>query len=230
MAERYPFKPFPGSSHSWALDQARGLATTSRVLDIGAGTGLIGEALKALGFEQLTAVEIDEFGRAACAAIYRSVEGSIEPLLNQRFDLILLLDVLEHLAEPEIFFRRVAGLLAPGGTVLISVPNIAHWSLRLMLLAGWFEPAAEGAFARGPLDRTHLQCFTRRRLRRMLDAEPALVVSETSASIVPLELILPRWARDNPLFKISAQLRLSGAKTFPGLLAYQLLAAARARH
>jgi 2-polyprenyl-3-methyl-5-hydroxy-6-metoxy-1,4-benzoquinol methylase len=107
VAERYQFKPFPGSSHFWVLEQIAALnPQTTAVLDIGAATGLIGKALHEHGFRNLTAVEIDPAARAELQTTYTQVEASIDPLTNNRYDLILLLDVLEHLPRPRHFFLR----------------------------------------------------------------------------------------------------------------------------
>ena len=74
---------------------------------------------------------------------------------SRRFDLILLSDILEHLYDPEEVLRRHLSWVAPGGCVLISVPNIAIWNMRLALLVGRFEYQDTGT-----LDRTHIRYFT----------------------------------------------------------------------
>ena len=54
---------------------------------------------------------------------------------GQRFDTILCLDVLEHLRNPSAVLAELRSMLAPGGAVLISVPNVTHGALRLELLS-----------------------------------------------------------------------------------------------
>ncbi len=71
-------------------------------------------------------------------------------------DLMLFLDVLEHFADPCAVLASYIALLQPGGTVIVSVPNIAHYSVSLPLL---FRRRFDYAEA-GILDRTHLQFFT----------------------------------------------------------------------
>lgn len=71
-------------------------------------------------------------------------------------DLMLFLDVLEHFAEPSRALARYLPLLSPGGIVIVSLPNIAHYSVSLpLLLRRRFNYADAGI-----LDRTHLQFFT----------------------------------------------------------------------
>ncbi len=72
-------------------------------------------------------------------------------------DLLLFLDVLEHLPDPEKLLKWFTADLAPGGTVIVSLPNIAHISVSIpLLLKGRFNYADAGI-----LDRTHLRFFVR---------------------------------------------------------------------
>jgi SAM-dependent methyltransferase len=221
--ERYLFKPSVGSSHSWALGQLTGSVHGRRVLDIGAGGGGIGARLKPEAPAQLVAVEIDLRAHPLLTPIYSEVHTTLEPLAGRQFDTVVLLDVLEHLAEPEAFIRTLHPLLAPGATLLISVPNVAHWSVRLPLfLWGSFEYQP-----RGLLDRTHLQLFTRKRLTQLCRCIPGAQLEQLAASIEPVELLLPSWAHQNPIFRGLAHIRRAVATTVPGLMAYQLLARVR---
>jgi 2-polyprenyl-3-methyl-5-hydroxy-6-metoxy-1,4-benzoquinol methylase len=74
------------------------------------------------------------------------------------FDLVLCLDVLEHLVDPWQFMGRVQAVLKPGGLLIASLPNVRHLRVVLpLLLAGRWEYEDAGI-----LDRTHLRFFTRR--------------------------------------------------------------------
>jgi SAM-dependent methyltransferase len=79
------------------------------------------------------------------------------------FDCIVAADVIEHTSDPEAFLRTMLSLLAPSGTVVLSVPNVAHWTIRWSLLRGAFDYTDTGL-----LDRTHLHFFTRDSLLRLL--------------------------------------------------------------
>lgn len=216
--ERYQFKPFPGSSHVWALGELAGLPTSARVLDIGPGSGAIGLELRERGLSALDAVEIDPRAREHVTPIYRRVEETVRPLAGNKYDVILLLDVLEHLADPASFLDDAAVLLAPGGAVLLSVPNVAHWSVRLSLLAGRFEYTE-----RGILDKTHLHFFTGRHLDRMLEARCGLRITERNGSISPVQFLLPEGAARSGAFALFSRLRQGAARLAPGLCAYQHL-------
>ncbi len=137
--------------------------------------------------------------------------------MGSGYDLGLLLDVIEHTPDPRATLASTASRLKPGGTLLVSVPNVAHWSVRFSLLLGRFEYAASGI-----LDRTHLRFFTRRSFLGTL-RDAGLRVERESFAIAPVELVLP-WIVKIPGWGLLRALRRGLAWLWPGLLAFQLLA------
>ena len=222
--ERYKFKPYPGSSHLWALAALEQFETDTRVLDIGSGSGALGQALGERGYQHCVAVEVDSEARKCANEIYLKAYSSVHELVGQQFEVILLLDVLEHIAHPAEFLKEVTELLASNGQLLLSVPNVAHWSVRVPLLLGWFEYSE-----RGIMDKTHLQFFTRRRLRKFLADFPELYTVDWDASVEPFQFVLPEWLWGNALFAPLVQLRIWLGRKLPGLMAYQHLVALRKR-
>ncbi|MBA3897701.1 MAG: class I SAM-dependent methyltransferase [Sphingomonadaceae bacterium] len=134
--------------------------TPSRVLEIGCGTGAtLGWLRSRFPGAHLTGVEGAEENRDALA---RVADDAVIADLDQglpvegRFDLILALDVLEHLKDPEAMMKAAAARLTPNGEMIISLPNIAHFSvLGPLLFKRRFDYAAAGI-----MDRTHLRMFT----------------------------------------------------------------------
>jgi glycosyltransferase involved in cell wall biosynthesis/2-polyprenyl-3-methyl-5-hydroxy-6-metoxy-1,4-benzoquinol methylase len=133
-----------------------------RVLEVGPATGYVTRALKSRGCH-VTAVEIDPAAaEIAAKAADRMIVGDIETLNfaealgDEKFDAVIFGDVLEHLLDPQAVLERTRDILAPGGYVVASVPNIAHASVRLALLRGDFSYTEVGL-----LDRTHLRFYTR---------------------------------------------------------------------
>jgi 2-polyprenyl-3-methyl-5-hydroxy-6-metoxy-1,4-benzoquinol methylase len=141
-----------------------------RVLDVGCGAGVLGARLRESGN---TVWGIDAAGDIAAAATHRldrfmladiTDRDAVGGLLGEeRFDTIVFADVLEHLPDPVGTLRAYGRFLAPGGEVLVSVPNVAVWNVRLGLLLGRFRYTPTGT-----LDRTHLRFFTRANLERAL--------------------------------------------------------------
>lgn len=220
---RYQPKLFPGSSHTWAaenlvrLEREGLLAKTSKILDVGAGSGVIGRILKDAGFTESRAIEIDQASAVEIRPLYREVHRDITELASDNFDLIFLLDVLEHAADPLVFLSALTARMNPDGRIFLSVPNVAHWSIRLMLLFGFFNYAE-----RGILDKTHLQFFTRSRIKKIC-GQAGLAVESAAGSIVPLELVLPKPLYRNPIFKLLSVCRITAARALPGLFAFQHL-------
>jgi 2-polyprenyl-3-methyl-5-hydroxy-6-metoxy-1,4-benzoquinol methylase len=189
---RYVLKPDPHSSHSvilrW-LGEGRG----RRLLDVGAADGLLSRQLTARGW-RVTAIEGDPaLAQAGARHCERMITMNLDrevPVGEGPFDVIVYGDVLEHLVDPQRVLVELDRSLAPGGFVIISVPNIAHLWIRLLLLVGRFD-----YLDRGILDHSHLRFFTERSLRAML-ADAGLSVGRFTATPAPLYQILPvRWHR-----------------------------------
>ncbi|HEV2761262.1 MAG TPA: methyltransferase domain-containing protein [Acidimicrobiales bacterium] len=147
------------NSHTLMVELIGG---TKRVLDVGCATGYLAEALSARGCT-VSGVEFDaEAAEQARPHLERLVVGDIETMdLSEvfgedRFDVIVFGDVLEHLRDPLSALRRAKALLTERGSVVASIPNIAHGSVRLALVAGRFDYQELGL-----LDSTHVRFFTR---------------------------------------------------------------------
>ena len=140
----------------------------SRVLDVGCSSGYLARPLAERG---CTVVGIEQDPTAAALArevceqvLVGDVETMDLPFKPGSFDVVLCGDLLEHLRDPEAFMARVRPLLADGGRLVLSTPNVANWANRLGLLAGRWTYSD-----RGILDRTHVHLFTRRTLVETLE-------------------------------------------------------------
>lgn len=140
-----------------------------RVLDIGCGTGGITMVVNAGKRNTVIAIEPDEdranLARSRGLDVHQRFfdEAFIEE--QAPFDVVMLSDVLEHLADPTAMLKLVARALKPGGLMLLSVPNVAHWTVRASLLIGRFEYKSAGI-----MDATHLRWFTTKSLCRLIEA------------------------------------------------------------
>ncbi len=124
---------------------------TRKVLEVGCAEGAFGELLERHG-ARVTGIEPDR--AAAAVAVPRvsrvvavPLEEAIDELSSERFDLVVLSDVLEHLSDPVRDLRHLEGLLEPGGTLLFSLPNAAHAAVLAGMLQGRFDHALEGIVA-----------------------------------------------------------------------------------
>ena len=135
------------------------------VLEIGCGTGAtLAELMKqrqpslSIGVElnpDAATIAKTRFDRVlVCAVEEADFESLIAP---GSLDLVLCLDVLEHLVDPWALVRRISPLLKKGGRFVLSVPNIRNWKfLRKLAFSGDFHYTDSGL-----LDRTHLRFFVR---------------------------------------------------------------------
>jgi len=200
----------------------------SRVLDIGCATGYLARALNGRKGCRVVGIEVDsEAARTAAAACERVITGDVEDpsVLAQAgngFDAIIMADVLEHLRRPEELLQRVRGLIAPGGVLLLSVPNVAHFTVRRHLLLGRFERTD-----RGILDRSHLQFFTLASLRRVLEATGYRIVRLDISYSMPGKIVraLRLLGPVNRALIAPALARL--ARCCPGFFALQFVVCAR---
>jgi glycosyltransferase involved in cell wall biosynthesis len=150
------------SSHTFALEA---VPPGSRVLDLGAGPGPLAEQLVARGCT-LTLVDQapSQTAPAGVTVLVRNL--NVEPLdvsLGDT-DVILLLDVIEHLHDPERFLASLRRQFDyRSRTVVLTTPNIAFIIQRLMLLFGQFNYGKSGI-----LDRTHTRLFTFRSFECLL--------------------------------------------------------------
>lgn len=94
------------------------------LLDIGAGLGVFAAGMKEIG-TRVTAVEADEtYVRHAREVVgVEGVHGDFRGLVGRRFDWIVLNKVLEHVPDPVGMLRDAAGLLAPGGSAYLELPD-----------------------------------------------------------------------------------------------------------
>jgi 2-polyprenyl-3-methyl-5-hydroxy-6-metoxy-1,4-benzoquinol methylase len=133
----------------------------TRILDVGAGAGATSQWLKsrypgayAIAMEG-NATLLDALKQRVDEAHIVDLNGPLPPVGAP--DLILFLDVLEHLMRPVEVLERLTRNLQPNGTVIVSVPNVADVEVSAPLFfLGRFEYRDHGL-----LDRTHLRFFTR---------------------------------------------------------------------
>lgn len=148
----------------------------ARVIDVGCGTGALSVLLRDNRAASVVGVEPDQ-DRAALAAergieVHASTLASLTPESLGQFDVAIYADVLEHLPDPLTELKTVAPFVKSDGIVIVSVPNVAHWSVRFDLLRGRFRYARFGI-----MDATHLRWFTEETIRQVMDQAGLDVVS-----------------------------------------------------
>lgn len=181
-----------------------------RASDVGCGKGFLGEMLLRRGYTEVWGVEPEP--RAAGRAKGRLsgvVTGPFPEAAPEQlapFDLVVFADSLEHIVDPWRALRRAKELLAPRGMLLVSVPNVSHYSVILELIRNSWSYSDSGL-----LDTTHVRFFTPKSFCRCLD--------DAGFCIVATDVVLAKPSRHRILGNLVAHV-------LPHLLIYQTLSLA----
>ena len=100
-----------------------------RILDLGCGDGALDERLRALGHYVVGVdrVKPDAVGTRLDHFVEADLERGLPDDVGDDFDVVIAVDVLGHVREPETLLREGAARLRRGGSMLVSVANFAHW-------------------------------------------------------------------------------------------------------
>ena len=213
--DEYSFKDGDGSSHAVILEMMAGLPK-GPVLDLGCSGGLFAAHARAAGHEVtgVDCLEIAGVRERTDHFVKASLEEGIPAEAGDGFGVIVAADVIEHLSRPGQVLRDMRTVLRPGGQVLLSVPNFAHWYPRLRVAAGLF-----GYDRRGILDETHLRFFTRRTLRRLVRASGFDILEERATGL-PLRAISET---DGRRLRLTRTIDKALVRVRPTLFGYQYI-------
>lgn len=226
----------------------KNLGRPRSVLDVGCGIGTNGKVARDRGAYvvglEIVPTSVEKAKRVLDEVHSANIETDevLEVLKGKRFDTIMFADVLEHTVNPRDVLRRLSTLLEDGGHVIVSLPNVAAWTVRLGLLGGKFDYEPSGI-----LDDSHLRFFTRESAIKLVedaglevlrvDLNPMLVRAAkpiirkrildqaNGAAVDPLAL--SRSPAYQAYMKIVRPVEGLVAKAAPGLLAFQHVIVAR---
>ena len=140
------------------------------VLDVGGGFGALGEEFEKKGNKvcnlDSSPLAIEESKKRVSESFVADItnfEEISEKLSSRKFDVIVFADVLEHVYDPFSVLEVYSKFLSENGKIIISVPNIATWLMRLKLFFGNFNYSDTGT-----LDRTHIRFFTKKSISRLV--------------------------------------------------------------
>jgi glycosyltransferase involved in cell wall biosynthesis len=183
----YELKLGYASSHQFAIDAVPAGAT---VIDIGAGPGGLARELLNKGCEVAVVDQFSAIDAADSRVRVYQQDLDDEPTFDVReYEYLLLLDVIEHLKDPERFLDRLRSRFdyLPKRLVL-TTPNIAFAVQRLMLAFGQFNYGKMGI-----LDRTHTRLFTFRSIRRLL-TDAGFIIKDIRGVPAPFPKVLGHGA------------------------------------
>ena len=139
------------------------------VLDVGCSEGLLSKKMKennccVVGIEQnREAAQIaDEYCQDLIIGDVQSI--NLDTKYENYFDIIIFADILEHLGEPSDVLERFKKYLKDDGSLIISLPNISNWKIRLQMLLGNFDYNEYGI-----LDNGHIRFFNEKTMKKMIN-------------------------------------------------------------
>ncbi|MHB1864854.1 MAG: class I SAM-dependent methyltransferase [Candidatus Saccharimonadales bacterium] len=174
-------------SIGWFIDD---IPQNSIVLDVGCSTGYFGSYIKKHKNSIVYGIEISDDRYKAEKVLDKVYSFDLDSewpkeVYEQKYDVIFLGDVIEHLKDPKKFLIKLHDLINKDGRVYISTPNVAHISTRLELLGGNFEYEDLGI-----LDSTHLKYFTLNSLTNLIhEAGFEIIRMDSSENDYPREVI-----------------------------------------
>ncbi len=138
------------------------LPTGAKVLDVGAGSGVLARALQLSRKKvYLDGIEPNTYAADLARKFYDNfyvgfAADCIEQTSAVDYDYIVLLDVVEHTVDSDVFLRDLCDAVGERVKFIISMPNVAFGAVRLSLLHGHFRYVDSGL-----LEKTHLRFFTK---------------------------------------------------------------------
>ena len=221
VEETYDLKLGYRSSHTMALGCVQKAAN---VLDVGCGRGYVAElmadnAAQVTGLDQY-APEVSPKRNVRYGKWNMDVEPC--PVDVSQFDQVFMLDIIEHLKDPEGFMEALrAQAIHKRPEIVLTTANVAFFVTRFMLLVGQFNYGRKGI-----LDRTHTRLFTFRSLRELFE--------QTGYNIIEMEGIPAPFPKvlGEGIFSRLVMLINQFLVTLPilrGLFSYQIFVRAQAR-
>jgi 2-polyprenyl-3-methyl-5-hydroxy-6-metoxy-1,4-benzoquinol methylase len=215
-----------------------------KILDVGGGFGALAEEFQK---KNNIVCNIDSSELAIQESKKRNIESYVADITDsaslpneisgKKFDVLVFADILEHVHDPFSVLKIYDNFLAENGRVIISVPNIATWTVRTGLLFGNFTYTDTGN-----LDRTHIRFFTKKSLKKMIRAvgyeiEEFDITPNFIRPLVPLVKKFikkekglkhnPRAIIDSPVYKAYLEyfypLEKLIARIWPPLFAFQFI-------
>jgi len=209
--EKYNLKIGYPSPHQHALDEVEG---NGRVLDIGCGRSLVGAELQKKGcWVEAVDCEVPDGGGKIRKFTKMNLNEENVSLPVHDFDYVLLLDVLEHLEEPERFILNLrTHARGKSPNILLSVPNIGFFVMRIQLLLGQFNYGT-----RGILDIGHRRLLTFKTIRKMLE-DAGFKIMKCEGIPVPF----PEAIGDNLMSRMLLAVNQWLIWFFPKMFSYQI--------
>ena len=220
VEETYDLKLDYDSSHTRAVDSVN---SGARVLDIGCGRGYVAELLAAKAAHVTGLDQYSPDSSTKPNVEFKKWDIDVEPcpVDVSQYDQVFLLDVIEHLRDPEVFMEMLrARAVGKRPEIVLTTANIGFIVTRLMLLLGQFNYGRKGI-----LDRTHTRLFTFRSLRELFE-QTGYKIIEVRGIPAPFPKVLGNGVLGK--FAMAFSRALIWVPFLRGLFSYQIYVRAQA--
>ncbi len=184
------------------------------LLDVGCGGGVFGAAVKSSRVCTVVGVTYSEAEAVQARERLDRVEvadlNDFEPAGLGTFDCIVCSHVLEHLHDPQQVLRRLRACLAPGGVLLVALPNVLFWKQRLEFVRGRFRYTDGGL-----MDRTHVRFFDWVSADQLVREAGFEVIERVADGVFPLSRLFGSVLSD--------RINRAALRRFPGLFGVQFV-------
>jgi len=159
--------------------------TANRILDIGCGTGTMGECLRRMRERYVVGItysrqEADLASKRISKVECGDLNGFDFSTLGV-FDCVIMSHILEHLYSPDDLLEKLKCALASESVIIVALPNILHWKQRKEFLAGRWRYQDGGI-----MDRTHFRFFDRNSSKELLERTGYEILATTNDGVFPL--------------------------------------------
>jgi 2-polyprenyl-3-methyl-5-hydroxy-6-metoxy-1,4-benzoquinol methylase len=149
------------------------IPSSSRILDVGAGNGLLARLLQKKNKDVIIdGIEPDTSASQQARKFYRTfhvgyVQDCLEQIASERYDYIVFADVVEHIVDPLPLLTGICASIDDHAKIILSIPNVAFGAVRMALMAGNFIYVDSGL-----LEKTHVRFYTLQTIRTLMSFLP----------------------------------------------------------
>jgi glycosyltransferase involved in cell wall biosynthesis len=224
VEETYDIKLGFVSSHTMAIDSVR---PGAKVIDIGCGRGYVAREL-AKKASHVTGVDqyVPEQSDDPKISYYQwNLDRDEFPVDLSEFDQVFLLDIIEHLREPDVFMERLRhAAVRRRPEIVLTTANIGFFITRFMLVLGHFNYGRKGV-----LDRTHTRLFTFESLRELFEQAGYEIIEMKGIPAPYPKAIGDRFIGNRFLGRLLVWVNLGLIHVCRGLFSYQIYVRASAK-
>lgn len=195
----------------------------SKVLDVGCSSGNFGKELINRKKCIVDGIEIDEEDALSAKKMLRKVyildiENDVLPS-DEKYDIVFMGDVIEHLVDPVAVLKNLKGLLHKNGALVFSMPNMSHMAVRLMFMEGSIKYGHKSL-----LDKTHLHFYNAEEIARILNLSGFRIEKiDYSAKPLPKDYVEKRLIS----MGLKSTKKFNNLSKTPNAIAYQYIGLAR---